>query len=318
MELIDPYSRPEKNQIMLKRGFWALLASAVFLILWALFLPADWEERFGILAVPIRLGASLPITQSLAEAATLPKSVITGVLGLLAWLVPLFSLYFLRWIAIAHSPTGELRLVVNMEQKMSPVLWLLLWPVAVFCFLGFPWWLTETPEGWRTVGEGKGALLDEMIIAMLDDRLWLGVWSGVGGLLSLSFMFMAILYFPLIIWARLTGQKALAADELTLEERRLRRQRMVKSMPTKELRQAMQEYSDTLEQMERHSQAVEALHQMLNQDPEALKALNAELEEAEKQGGQEAVDALMASRLGLSKEEWQKLSKAEKETGKTA
>ena len=80
----------------------------------------------------------------------------------------------------------------------------------------------------------------------------------------------------------------------------------------------MQEYSDTLEQMERHSQAVEALHQMLNQDPEALKALNAELEEAEKQGGQEAVDALMASRLGLSKEEWQKLSKAEKETGKTA
>ncbi len=86
MEIIDPYSRPEKNQIMLKRGFWALLATAVFLILWALFLPADWEERFGMLAAPIRLGASLPITQSLAEAAALPKSVITGVLGLLAWL----------------------------------------------------------------------------------------------------------------------------------------------------------------------------------------------------------------------------------------
>ena len=210
MEIIDPYSRPEKNQIMLKRGFWALLATAVFLILWALFLPADWEERFGTLAAPIRLGAKMPITQSLAEAATLPKAVITGVLGLLPWLVLFFGLYFLRWAGIAHSPTGELRLVVNMEQKMSPILWLLLWPVMVFCCLSILWW-TDTPEGWRTVGEGKEALIAKMIIATLDSRLWLGVWGSFLGLFVQVLTFAGILYFPLLIWAKFTGRKALAA-----------------------------------------------------------------------------------------------------------
>ena len=229
MDIIDPFSKPEKNQIMLKRGFWALAAAAALLVLWALFLPADWEARFGIFGAPISFAARMPLIESFASTAGLPKGVVSGTLGLAAWLAPLFALYLFRWMVFARSPEGEWRLSLNTDVKISPVSGLLLWPLATAALLSLPWWLTPTPEKLR--GEGP-RLLNMMVVAMLDNRLWLGLGSGFWTLFFGTFVLLALLNFPLLIWAKLTGRKALAEDELTPEERRLRRLRLAKSMPT--------------------------------------------------------------------------------------
>ena len=65
--------------------------TALVFFLYGMVLPEDWDQRFGIFTWPIRFAAQLPIIESFATAASLPKEIVAGFLGLVPWLSPILG-----------------------------------------------------------------------------------------------------------------------------------------------------------------------------------------------------------------------------------
>ena len=183
-----------------KRTGRCILTASIWMFIYGLLLPQDWETKFGYLADPIILMRKYtPVIENLAQASTIPE-LVRGFLGMSVIISIILSIFMIIYGAPAERIKNAFYKKNWRERIENFFMGYLAFPFVFFMMswliyeFSFDWELNELPCNWGC----------HVMNAMFTSRYWLAfcgaiLTSGIG--IYIFFLF-ALCFGPLILFIK--------------------------------------------------------------------------------------------------------------------